>query len=69
METNECTRHGVPVMKDANVKLSGSIVGRYIQTCHTVEECKKMVKQAKRDKLKRKIAKEEKKKLKKLKIL
>jgi hypothetical protein len=68
METNELTRHGVPVMKDTNVKVSGSIVGRHIATCHSVEECKKMVKQAKRDKLKRKIEKEERKKLKKLKM-
>ena len=58
-ETNEITRHGVPVMDDCD-KISGSIVGRDIETFISFEESKKMVEQAKRDALKRKLKKEEK---------
>jgi len=58
-ETNEITRHGVPVMEDCD-EISGSIVGRDIETFISFEESKKMVEQAKRDALKRKLKKEEK---------
>ena len=41
-------------------EISGSIVGRDIETFISFEESKKMVEQAKRDALKRKLKKEEK---------
>ena len=53
MEANEMTRHGVPVMDDKNIGLSGSIVGRDIETLISFEESKKMIAQAKKDRQKR----------------
>lgn len=66
--TNEITRHGVPV-DPACTEPSGSIVGRDIETYHTFEECKKMVEQSRKDRIKRKRKKEEKKANKKVKVL
>ena len=66
-ETNENTRHGVPVDETCK-EASGSIVGRDIETFHTFSETLKMVAQAKRDALKRKRKKEEKQANKKLRI-
>ena len=57
-KTNENTRHGVP--RDPTcTQVSGSIVGRDIETFHTFEEANKMIQQAKQDALKRKRKKEE----------
>ena len=51
-ETNLKTRHGVPVMEDCN-EVSGSIVGRDIETCISFSDSQKMIEQAERDRLKR----------------
>lgn len=67
MDTNQKTRHGVPVMKDKSIGLSGSIVGRDIETLISFEESKKMIEQAKKDQLKRRALKEKKRKTKALK--
>eukprot|EP00943_MAST-04B_sp_MAST-4B-sp1_P007771 g7771.t1 len=57
MKTNEITRHGVPIMDDNSVGVSGSIVGREIETFISFEESKKMIEQAKKDQLKRRVLK------------
>ena len=62
MEANEMTRHGVPVMDDKSIGLSGSIVGRDIETLISFEESKKMIEQAKKDQLKRRALKNKKRK-------
>ena len=67
MDTNQKTRHGVPVMKDKSIGLSGSIVGRDIETLISFDESKKMIEQAKKDQLKRRALKEKKRKAKALK--
>jgi len=67
MDTNERTRHGVPVMEGCT-KVSGSIVGRDIETFISFEESKKMIEQAERDRLKRKLKKEERNANKKVKV-
>ena len=67
MDTNERTRHGVPVMEGCT-KVSGSIVGRDIETFISFEESKKMIQQAERDRLKRKLKKEERNANKKVKV-
>ncbi len=51
-DANLRTRHGVPVMEECN-EVSGSIVGRDIETCISFAESQRMIKQAEKDRLKR----------------